>query len=76
MAKMLQNNTKKGAEETLKISKVNITSHTAILKEKSPSCGCGKVYDGTFTGTLINGDGITARLLKEHGNQNHRGKQP
>jgi len=43
------------------------SEHSAILKEKSPSCGCGKVYDGTFTGTLINGDGITARLLKEHG---------
>ena len=56
----------KGAEETLKIAKL-YNCHTAILKEKSPSCGCGKVYDGTFTGTLINGDGITARLLKEHG---------
>ena len=62
MAKMLQNNTKK----VPKIAKL-YNCHTAILKEKSPSCGCGKVYDGTFTGTLINGDGITARLLKEHG---------
>ena len=56
----------KGAEETLKIAKL-YNCHTAILKEKSPSCGCGRIYDGTFTGTLINGDGITARLLKEHG---------
>ena len=63
---MLQNNTKKVPKETLKIAKL-YNCHTAILKEKSPSCGCGKVYDGTFTGTLINGDGITARLLKEHG---------
>lgn len=39
----------------------------AVLKEKSPSCGCGKIYDGTFTNTLINGDGITAALLKQHG---------
>lgn len=56
----------KGAEETLKIAKL-YNCKNAILKEKSPSCGCGKIYDGTFTGTLIDGDGITARLLKEHG---------
>lgn len=56
----------KGAEETLKIAKL-YNCQTAILKEKSPSCGCGRVYDGTFTGTLVDGDGITARLLKEHG---------
>lgn len=56
----------KGAEETLKIAKL-YNCQTAILKEKSPSCGCGRIYDGTFTGTLIDGDGITAKLLKEHG---------
>lgn len=56
----------KGAEEALKIAKL-YNCQTAILKEKSPSCGCGKIYDGKFTGTLIDGDGITARLLKEHG---------
>lgn len=56
----------KGAEETLKIAKL-YNCQRAILKEKSPSCGCGKIYDGTFTGTLIDGDGITARLLKEYG---------
>lgn len=39
----------------------------AILKAKSPSCGSGKIYDGTFTGTLVDGDGYTTRLLKEHG---------
>ncbi len=38
----------------------------AILKAKSPSCGCGKIYDGTFTSNLIDGDGITTRLFKEH----------
>lgn len=56
----------KGAEETLKIAKL-YNCKNAILKEKSPSCGCGKIYDGTFTGTLIDGDGITAKLLKDHG---------
>ena len=39
----------------------------ALLKERSPSCGSGLVYDGSFTGKLIPGDGLTAALLKEHG---------
>ena len=39
----------------------------AILKSKSPSCGCGRIYDGTFTHRLAPGDGIFARLLKENG---------
>ncbi len=39
----------------------------AILKSNSPSCGSGKIYDGTFTGTLIDGDGIFAGILKKKG---------
>ncbi len=39
----------------------------AILKSNSPSCGSGTVYDGTFSGKLVPGDGVTAELLKEHG---------
>lgn len=39
----------------------------ALMKAKSPSCGSGKVYDGTFSKTLTDGDGITVRLLKAHG---------
>lgn len=39
----------------------------AVLKSKSPSCGSGLVYDGTFSGTLVKGYGVTARLLREHG---------
>ncbi len=39
----------------------------AILKAKSPSCGVGEIYDGTFTGTLVPGDGIAARMLQEEG---------
>ncbi len=39
----------------------------AVLKAKSPSCGCGFVYDGSFTGTLVEGDGIAARALKAAG---------
>ena len=39
----------------------------AILKARSPSCGVGQLYDGTFTGTLVPGDGVFAALLKERG---------
>lgn len=39
----------------------------AILKSKSPSCGCCEIYDGTFTGTVVEGDGYFARILKEQG---------
>ncbi len=56
----------KGAREALKIAKL-LGCKAAILKEKSPSCGSGKIYDGSFTGTLTDGDGITARLLSENG---------
>ena len=39
--------------------------HLAILKAKSPSCGSGEVYDGTFSGTLVPGQGIAAALFRE-----------
>lgn len=39
----------------------------AILKAKSPSCGVGRVYDGTFTGTLTDGDGVAAVLFRRAG---------
>ena len=39
----------------------------ALLKANSPSCGKGKIYDGSFSGTLIEGKGITVRFLEEAG---------
>jgi len=39
----------------------------AILKARSPSCGIGMIYDGTFSGSLTPGDGIFARMLRERG---------
>ena len=39
----------------------------AILKSKSPSCGCGIIYDGTFTGKLSEGNGVTAELFLKSG---------
>ena len=56
----------RGAQEVLQVAKL-LNIKEAILKSKSPSCGCGKIYDGTFTGKLIAGDGVTAKLLKENG---------
>lgn len=41
--------------------------HIAILKARSPSCGVEKIYDGTFSHTLIHGMGVTAALLSQHG---------
>ncbi|RXK14270.1 hypothetical protein CP965_02130 [Halarcobacter mediterraneus] len=39
----------------------------ALLKSKSPSCGNIQIYDGTFSNTLVQGQGLTARLLNENG---------
>jgi uncharacterized protein YbbK (DUF523 family) len=39
----------------------------AVLKARSPACGSGAVYDGSFSGTLTEGDGIFAGLLKKRG---------
>ncbi len=55
-----------GAEESLKIAKM-LNCRVAILKERSPSCGTSKIYDGKFQGNIINGMGITAKLFLENG---------
>ena len=55
----------RGAEEALRIAKL-YGCQVAVLKERSPSCGCGAIYDGSFTGTLVSGDGVTAELLQQH----------
>ncbi len=57
---------RKGAEAALRIAKTNGCT-VAILKERSPSCGTGQIYDGSFTGRLCEGDGICAALLKQNG---------
>lgn len=55
-----------GAERSVKIAKA-LGIRKAILKAKSPSCGCGYIYDGTFTGKLIEGNGITTEALLKEG---------
>ncbi|EKY24011.1 DUF523 domain-containing protein [Clostridium celatum] len=53
----------KGAREVATIAK-KLNIKKAILKEGSPSCGVNYIYDGTFTGNKIKGNGITTELLK------------
>lgn len=55
-----------GAEETLKIVKL-FHIEEFIGKSRSPSCGCGQIYDGTLSGEVIKGDGVTTALLKRNG---------
>lgn len=57
---------RRGAEETLMLCQL-LDCEAAVLKERSPSCGHGVIYDGTFSGTLTPGDGVTAELLTAHG---------
>lgn len=56
----------RGAKEVLKFCQ-EMGIKRAILKARSPSCGKGMVYDGTFIGKLVEGNGITAQLLMDNG---------
>ena len=58
----------RGAKEVLRLAKL-YQCELAILKERSPSCGSQKIYDGTFSGTIIDGNGYTTQLLLDHGIQ-------
>ena len=57
---------RRGAEAALRLAQENRVC-AAVLKERSPSCGKGEIYDGTFTGTLKDGNGVTAEMLLENG---------
>lgn len=55
-----------GAEKTLAVAQEN-QCELCILQVRSPSCGAGIIYDGTFSGRLVEGNGLTAQLLMDHG---------
>ena len=55
-----------GAEEALRLAR-QFGCNAAILKARSPSCGKGQIYDGTFSGTLCQRDGVCAELLAKEG---------
>lgn len=57
---------RRGAEEALRLARL-FGCKLAVLKERSPSCGSGTIYDGSFSGRLTGGDGVTAALLRENG---------
>lgn len=57
---------RRGAEAVLELARLT-GAEAAVLKERSPSCGSGAVYDGTFSGTLTAGWGVAAGLLQEQG---------
>ncbi len=56
----------RGAKEVLHLAKFYDCKY-AILKERSPSCGRGAIYDGTFSQVIIEGNGILAELLEKNG---------
>lgn len=56
----------KGAEEALGLARV-LGAEGAVLKARSPSCGCGGIYDGGFTHTVVPGDGMAAEALRKAG---------
>lgn len=60
------NEYRRGAEEVLKLAK-ELDIKEAILQPRSPSCGKGLIYDGTFSKKKIEGNGITADLLIKNG---------
>ena len=55
-----------GAAEALRMAE-RFGARLALLKERSPSCGVGMIHDGSFSGALVPGDGVTAELLRAHG---------
>jgi uncharacterized protein YbbK (DUF523 family) len=57
---------RRGALAALRIARENGCA-VALLKERSPSCGCGLIYDGSFSGVLIPGSGVAAELLRQNG---------
>jgi uncharacterized protein YbbK (DUF523 family) len=56
----------RGAAVTVELA-ARVGAIGAVLKARSPSCGCHQVYDGTFTRRLINGEGVTAAALRAAG---------
>ena len=57
---------RQGAEEVLRLARLYGCTH-AVLKERSPSCGSGQIYDGSFSHVLVPGSGVAAELLAQNG---------
>jgi uncharacterized protein YbbK (DUF523 family) len=57
---------RRGADHAVRLAR-STAAVGAVLKARSPSCGCHQVYDGTFTRTRVPGEGVTAGALREAG---------
>jgi uncharacterized protein YbbK (DUF523 family) len=57
---------RRGAQAAVDLA-LALGARSAVLKARSPSCGCHEVYDGTFTRTCVQGEGVTASALREAG---------
>ena len=57
---------RRGAQAAVDLARA-MGARSAVLKARSPSCGCHEVYDGTFTRTRVRGEGVTAKALREAG---------
>lgn len=53
----------RGADHAVALARAT-SAHAAVLKARSPSCGCREVYDGSFTRTRVAGEGVTAERLR------------
>ena len=62
----VDNEFRKGAQEALAVALENKVD-LAILQSRSPSCGVKEIYDGSFSGKKIKGQGVFAKLLSAHG---------
>jgi uncharacterized protein YbbK (DUF523 family) len=56
----------RGAQHALHLAEA-VGATRAVLKARSPSCGCHEIYDGSFTGRRIDGEGVTAAALRAAG---------
>ena len=56
----------RGAQEAIKLARL-ASCTSAILKARSPSCGCGNIYDGSFSGVVVNGNGVFAAHCIQNG---------
>ena len=59
---------RRGAQEALRLARL-YGAQIAVLKERSPSCGSGTIYDGSFSGGLTAGYGVAGEMLRENGMQ-------
>jgi uncharacterized protein YbbK (DUF523 family) len=57
---------RRGAEAAVELAR-SVGAARAVLKARSPSCGCRTIYDGTFGRALVDGEGVTAAALRQAG---------